>query len=72
MAKLLGLKGRSINLAVTKVGNDYHRFENLEYDIPLNDYQGQIHIIKACGISEITSDRAGGYGECGKSVQDTG
>lgn len=56
MAKRLGLKGRSINLAVTKVGNDYHKFETLEYDVPLNDYQGQIHIIKACGISEITSE----------------
>ena len=56
MAKVLGLKGRSINLAVTKVGNDYHKFETLEYDVPLNDYLGQIHVIKACGISEITSE----------------
>ncbi|XP_071519126.1 uncharacterized protein [Panulirus ornatus] len=56
MAKFMGLKGRSINLAVTKVGNDYHKFETLEYDVPLNDFQGQTHVIKACGISEITSE----------------
>lgn len=56
MAKILGLKGRSINLAVTKVGNDYQKFETLEYDVPLIDCQGQFHLIKACGISEITSE----------------
>lgn len=56
MAKQLGLKGRSINIAVTKVGNECTRFETMEYDVPINDCQGKTHVVRACGISEITSE----------------
>ncbi|KAK3884848.1 hypothetical protein Pcinc_010889 [Petrolisthes cinctipes] len=56
MAKHLGLKGRSISLEVTRVGNVCSKFETLEYNVPLNDCHGNIHNVKACGISEITSE----------------
>ncbi|KAK3896107.1 hypothetical protein Pcinc_000205 [Petrolisthes cinctipes] len=56
MAKHLGLKGRSISLEVTRVGNVCSKFETLEYNVPLNDCHGNIHNVRACGISEITSE----------------
>lgn len=56
MAKQLGLKGKSICLAVTKVGNECNKFETLEYDVPLCDRHGVTHVVRACGISEVTSE----------------
>ena len=56
MARQLGLGGRSINVAVIKVGNECNKFETVEYDVPLNDCHDKIHKVRACGISEITSE----------------
>ncbi|XP_045117673.1 uncharacterized protein LOC123508205 [Portunus trituberculatus] len=56
MAKHLGLKGRSINLTVTKVGNECTKMETREYDVPLSDCYGEVRVLKACGIAEITSE----------------
>ena len=55
LAKQLGLKGRTISLNVTKVGNVCNNFKTLEYNVPLNDCHGNIHNVRTCGISEITS-----------------
>lgn len=58
MAKQLGLKGRNLNLTVTKVGNWTEEFESKEYLVPLTDDQGKIWEVIAYGINEITADVA--------------
>lgn len=56
MVKKLGLKGRSITLTVTKVGNECTKLETQEYDVPLSDCHGEVRVLRACGIAEITSE----------------
>ncbi|XP_063591692.1 uncharacterized protein LOC134768817 [Penaeus indicus] len=55
MAASLGLKGKHIRLAVTKLGNQTVTYNSKEYDLVLTDKQGNNVNITAYGIDEITS-----------------
>lgn len=54
IAKQLGLKGKEVNLAVTKVGNIAKEFESKEYIVPLTDEESEMWEVIAWG-NEVTS-----------------
>lgn len=56
LASRLGLKGKDIELSMTKVGNVTERYASKEYEIPITDSEGKIWNIKAFGINEISSN----------------
>lgn len=52
----LGLRGQSVSLSVTKVGNKVEHLDSKAYMVPLLDEHGQEWMIEACGIEEISSN----------------
>lgn len=56
MANKVGLRGKDVNLTVTKVGHSAEQFDSKVYKVPITDLTGTEWVIEACGISEITSD----------------
>ena len=55
-ARRLGLKGTSINLSITKVGNTTEHISSKEYTLPLTDENGKVWNIPAYGMQEVTTD----------------
>ena len=53
-ANLLGLKGKTITLSITKAGNETTTSESKEYKLPLKDLNGNIWTITVYEMMEIT------------------
>ena len=52
----LGLRGQSVGLSVTKVGNKVEHLDSKLYMVPLLDETGREWMRAACGIEEISSN----------------
>ena len=55
-ARRLGLKGSTIELAITKVGNTTDRIKSKEYTLPLTDTEGKVWQICVYGMDEVTTN----------------
>ncbi|XP_068245285.1 uncharacterized protein [Palaemon carinicauda] len=55
VAKALGLKGKCVRLAVTKLGDKTVTYSSKEYDLVLTDKDGNDVNVTAYGIDDITS-----------------
>ena len=56
MASRLGLKGKDVELSMTKVGNITENYSSKEYMLPIMDREGKVWNIQAVGIDEISSN----------------
>ena len=54
-AQKLGLKGKIVVLVVQVVGQDWSRWETVQYAVTLVDKHGQRHLVRAYSIESITS-----------------
>ena len=49
------LKGRKVTVEMIVVGNEAKTIETYEYHVPLSDANGNIWIVRAFGMDEITA-----------------
>ena len=54
-SRKLGLKGRDVQITITKIGNSLETVSSKEYVVPVIDQDGVKWEITACGIDEITA-----------------
>lgn len=55
-ARQLGLKGISKNITITKVGKSVEQLPTKQYAVPLTDEMGNVWIVYAYGMGEITTE----------------